>query len=177
MPSLTKFTLCLWMKSSDATNAGTPFSYNTPGRDNTILLHNYGSFEFFIYNKFRYCLLHTNLRELNILTRTLFQSELMLPLTRLLNFFIYMYKNGANSGALAHEARQRRTMGKKWSNLPIWENLEITWPYTACPPARPRDRSFAPQAYQCKITQSTGMATEMQLEAILAGNRIAISVL
>ena len=113
MPSLTKFTQCLWMKSSDATNAGTPFSYNTPGRDNTILLHNYGSFEFFIYNKFRYCLLHTNLRELNILTRTLFQSELMLPLTRLLNFFIYMYKKGANSGALAHEARQRRTMGKK----------------------------------------------------------------
>ena len=34
----------------------------------------------------------------------------------------------------------------------------------------------APQAYQCKITQSTGMATQMQLEVILAGNCIATSV-
>ena len=37
---------------------------------------------------------------------------------------------------------------------------------------RPPDRPSAPQAYQCKITQSTGMATQMQLEVILAGNRI-----
>ena len=29
-------------------------------------------------------------------------------------------------------------------------------------------RPSAPQAYQCKITQSTGMATQMQLEVILA---------
>ena len=34
----------------------------------------------------------------------------------------------------------------------------------------------APQAYQCKITQSTGMATQMQLEVILAGNCNATSV-
>ena len=39
------------------------------------------------------------------------------------------------------------------------------------------DRPSAPQAYQCKITQSTGMATQMQLEIILAGNRIATRVL
>ena len=42
---------------------------------------------------------------------------------------------------------------------------------------RPRDRPTAPQAYQCKITQPTGMATQMQLEVILAGNRIATRVL
>ena len=39
------------------------------------------------------------------------------------------------------------------------------------------DRPSAPQAYQWKITQSTGMATQMQLEIILAGNRIATRVL
>ena len=45
------------------------------------------------------------------------------------------------------------------------------------PPARPSDRPSAPQAYQCKITQSTGMATQMQLKVILAGNHIATSIL
>ena len=44
---------------------------------------------------------------------------------------------------------------KKCGNLPIREILVITWPYV---------RPSAPQAYQCKITQSTGMATQMQLE-------------
>ena len=34
----------------------------------------------------------------------------------------------------------------------------------------------APQAYQCKVTHSIGTATQMQLEVILAGNRIAISL-
>ena len=42
------------------------------------------------------------------------------------------------------------------------------------PPERP---SIHGQAYQCKVTQSTGMATQMQLEVILAGNRIATGVL
>ena len=73
-------------------------------------------------------------------------------------------------------SRAKRASGvpwvRKWSNLPIRENLVITWPYTA----RPRDRPSAPQAYQCKISQSTGMATQMQLEVILAGNRIATRV-
>ena len=40
----------------------------------------------------------------------------------------------------------------------------------------PADRPSAPQAYQCKITQSTGMVIQMQLEVILAGNRIAARV-
>ena len=65
----------------------------------------------------------------------------------------------------------------KWSNLPIRENLLITWPYTDRPTACPSDRPSAPRAYQCKITQSTGMATQVQLEVILAGNRIATGVL
>ena len=44
------------------------------------------------------------------------------------------------------------------------------------PTAQATDRLSAPQAYQCKITQLTGMATQMQLEVILAGNRIATRV-
>ena len=44
---------------------------------------------------------------------------------------------------------------------------------TVRPPARPS----APQADQCKRPQSTGMATQMQLEVILAGNRITSGVL
>ena len=42
--------------------------------------------------------------------------------------------------------------------LDIRENLVITWPYI--------DRPSAPQVYQCKITQSTGMATQMQLKVL-----------
>ena len=48
---------------------------------------------------------------------------------------------------------------------------------TVSPPDRLTDRPSAPQVYQCKTTQSTGMATQMQLEFILAGNRIATGVL
>ena len=60
-------------------------------------------------------------------------------------------------------------------NLPIPENLVITWPYTDRRP--PTDRPSTPQAYQCKITQSTGVATQMKLEIILAGNGLATRVL
>ena len=42
---------------------------------------------------------------------------------------------------------------------------------------RPTNRLSEPEAYQCKITQPTGMATQMQLEVILPGNRIAARVL
>ena len=53
------------------------------------------------------------------------------------------------------------------SNLPIQEILvnHLT--------VHPTNRLSTPQAYRCKITQPTGMATQMQLEVILAGNRIA----
>ena len=56
---------------------------------------------------------------------------------------------------------------RKCGNLPIWEILVITWPYARLP-ARPS----APQTYQCKITQSKGIACQMQFKVILAGNRI-----
>ena len=80
------------------------------------------------------------------------------------------------SGALAREERQRSTMGKKMklSTHPRKFGTHVT---VHRPTARPRDRPSAPQANQCKITQSTGMATEMQLVVILAGNRIATGVL
>ena len=69
--------------------------------------------------------------------------------------------NGAPRESVAPDSR-------KCGNLPIREILVITWP---C--ARPS----APQVYQCKITQRTGMATQMQFEVILAGNRVATRVL
>ena len=39
--------------------------------------------------------------------------------------------------------------------------------------ARPSVRPTTPQENQCKITQSTGMATQMELGIFLAGNRMA----
>ena len=62
----------------------------------------------------------------------------------------------------ARSARSGAPWVKKCGKLPIRENLVITWPYTDRPP----DRPSAPQAYQCKIIQSTGMATEMQLKVL-----------
>ena len=46
MPSLTQFTVCLWMKSNDTSNRGTPFSYAVPGWDNEIIIYNYKKFSF-----------------------------------------------------------------------------------------------------------------------------------
>ena len=55
---------------------------------------------------------------------------------------------------------------RKCANLPIWEMLVS------------RDRTpSASLAYHCKVTQSTGMAIQMQFEVIWAGDRIAIRVL
>ena len=70
---------------------------------------------------------------------------------------------------------QRSTMGKKMklSTHPRKFGNHVT----VCSPARPTVRPPAPQTNQCKITQSTGIATEMQLEAVSAGNRIATGVL
>ena len=47
-------------------------------------------------------------------------------------------------------------------------NLVVTWPYVH-PAARPSAR----QAHQYKITQSTGMATQMQLKVYLEGHRMS----
>ena len=72
------------------------------------------------------------------------------------------------SGALRSAKRaQRSIMVRKFGYLPIPE-IVIRDPTP--------DRPSAPQVYQCKITQSTGMATQMQLEVILTGNRIATRV-
>ena len=68
----------------------------------------------------------------------------------------------ASSGALAREARSGAPWVKKCGKLPIREKLVITWPYTARPP----DRPSAPQTYQCKIIQLTGIATQMQLKVL-----------
>ena len=45
------------------------------------------------------------------------------------------------------------------------------WSPDRTPTARPPESPSAPQAYQCKIIQSTGMATEMQLKFYLERNR------
>ena len=77
-----------------------------------------------------------------------------------------------NSGALAREAHasgapwvREYTHPRKFGN-----HVTVHWQPTT-------DRPSAPQACQCKITQSTGMATQMQLKVIWAGNRIATGVL
>lgn len=52
MPSLTRFTICFWMKTK-ASNMGTPFSYNVAGGDNELLIYNYGDFRLAIGDKTR----------------------------------------------------------------------------------------------------------------------------
>ena len=63
---------------------------------------------------------------------------------------------------LSREARSGAPWVRKCGELPIQENLVITWPYTE----RASDRPSAPQVYQCKITQSTGTATQMRLKVL-----------
>ena len=53
MPSLTQFTVCFWMKSSDRKNMGTPFSYAVPDEDNELLVFNYRDFHLYIGGKIR----------------------------------------------------------------------------------------------------------------------------
>ena len=53
MPSLTQFIVCLWMKSSDTGNDGTPFSYAAPSNANEIVLYGYKSFSFYIHGASR----------------------------------------------------------------------------------------------------------------------------
>lgn len=47
MRSLTQFTICLWMKSTDTDN-GTPFSCAVEEKDNELMIFNYGDFHLFI---------------------------------------------------------------------------------------------------------------------------------
>jgi len=50
MPSLTQFTVCFWMKTSDS-NDGTPFSYATPGSNNELLIAKYNNFAVWVGNE------------------------------------------------------------------------------------------------------------------------------
>ncbi|XP_078366327.1 neuronal pentraxin-1-like isoform X2 [Oculina patagonica] len=47
MRSLTQFTICFWIKTSD-TDRGTPFSYAVSGKDNELIIYNVGSLRLFI---------------------------------------------------------------------------------------------------------------------------------
>ena len=67
------------------------------------------------------------------------------------------------------ELSQQSTMGNKVKQSTHPKPSEKIWQSSDRTPARPQDRPFAQQANQCKITQSAGMATQMQLEVILAG--------
>ena len=80
---------------------------------------------------------------------------------------------------LAELSRAKRASGATWvrkgSNLPIRENLVITWPYTDRPPARATVR---PHHRHTNVNNSINRyGNPMQLEVILAGNRIATGVL
>ena len=99
------------------------------------------------------------------------QSSAPMPWDRLGK--VSMQHSNHYSGALAREARSGAPWVRKCGKLPIQENLVITWPYTE----RASDRPSAPQAYQCKITQSTGMATQMRLKVLFrrTNNNIVVS--
>lgn len=56
MPSLTQFTVCLWMKSDDIFNEGASFSYAVPGTDIEILILHPRAFDFFIGEDYSYIL-------------------------------------------------------------------------------------------------------------------------
>ena len=57
MPSLTQFTVCLWVKTN-ATNDGTPFSYAVPGEHNEIAILGVGATDIHIAGGYsRYILL------------------------------------------------------------------------------------------------------------------------
>ena len=54
MPSLIGVTACLWMKTADTGNKGTPLSYAVSGVDNELLLYDYTNFVLWVGNGDRY---------------------------------------------------------------------------------------------------------------------------
>ena len=54
MPNLSAVTVCLWMKTADTKNEGTPLSYAVPGESNELLLIDYRNFEVYINNHRRF---------------------------------------------------------------------------------------------------------------------------
>ncbi|XP_068724882.1 neuronal pentraxin-2-like [Montipora capricornis] len=56
MPELTALTVCLWMRTNDTQNKGTPLSYNLQDGDTEeLVLFDYKNFEFIIGGKGRFC--------------------------------------------------------------------------------------------------------------------------
>ena len=55
--------------------------------------------------------------------------------------------------------------------MPWQERMEVARCGLWAPGDRTSARPLAPQTYQCKITQSTGVATKKQREVFLVGNR------
>ena len=54
MPNLSAVTVCLWMKTADTRNEGTPLSYVVSGGREELLLYNYRNFRVFINNHHRF---------------------------------------------------------------------------------------------------------------------------
>ena len=54
MPNLKAVTFCLWMKSADKGNDGTPLSYAVSARANELLLYSYRNFKLVVGNSWRY---------------------------------------------------------------------------------------------------------------------------
>ena len=54
MPSLKAVTVCLWMKTADTGNEGTPLSYAVSGSDNELLLLDYRNFKPWVGTSHRY---------------------------------------------------------------------------------------------------------------------------
>jgi len=52
MPNLKAVTFCLWMKTADKGNVGTPLSYAVPGSDNEIILED-SKFDIWIGSSYR----------------------------------------------------------------------------------------------------------------------------
>jgi len=50
MPSFKAVTVCLWMKTTDKGNRGTPLDYAVPGTDEELLLFDYRKFTFYVGN-------------------------------------------------------------------------------------------------------------------------------
>ena len=54
MPSLKAVTACLWMKSTNTGNEGTPLSYAVSGSDNELTLLDYRNLRFWVKTTDRY---------------------------------------------------------------------------------------------------------------------------
>ena len=54
MPNLSAVTVCLWIKTADTRNAGTPLSYVVSGGREELLLYDYRNFRVFINNHHRF---------------------------------------------------------------------------------------------------------------------------